>query len=250
MNPCHRRPNRHERGKLSASRSTASRSRRRAGQTIIQACDLAGIYIPRLCFHPDLEPSGNCRVCTCNIDGRRSSACTMPATDGMAVESDTAELNADRRTLIEMLFVEGNHFCPSCEMSGHCELQALGYRLGLMAPTLPYLWPERELDATHPDIFIDRNRCILCSRCISASRMVDGKIGVWLRGARHPHAAERRRQAPRRDGNRSRRQGSASLPGRLHRHQAHRLPDALRQTRVRSGTDRQRYRGEAKAGQA
>jgi [NiFe] hydrogenase diaphorase moiety small subunit len=152
------------------------------GQTIIQACDAAGIYIPRLCYHPDLEPAGHCRVCTCNIDGRRSSACTMPATDGMAVESDTAELNADRRTLIEMLFVEGNHFCPSCEMSGHCELQALGYRLGLMAPTLPYLWPERELDATHPDIFIDRNRCVLCSRCIRASRMVDGKSVFGFEG--------------------------------------------------------------------
>ena len=99
----------------------------------------------------------------------------MPATHGMVVESNTAELNDDRRTIIEMLFAEGNHFCPSCEKSGDCELQALGYRLGMVAPTFPYLWPRRELDATHPDIFIDRNRCILCSRCIRASRTVDGK---------------------------------------------------------------------------
>ena len=145
------------------------------GQTIIQACDAVGVYIPRLCHHPELEPAGHCRVCTCNIDGRRSSACTMPAANGMVVESNTAELNQDRRTLIEMLFVEGNHFCPSCEKSGNCELQAMGYALGLAAPTLPYLWPQRELDASHPDIYIDRNRCILCSRCIRASRMVDGK---------------------------------------------------------------------------
>jgi [NiFe] hydrogenase diaphorase moiety small subunit len=80
------------------------------GQTIIQACDAAGVYIPRLCYHPDLEPAGHCRVCTCKIDGRRSSACTMPAAPGMVVESNTPELNGDRRTLIEMLFVEGNHF--------------------------------------------------------------------------------------------------------------------------------------------
>lgn len=153
-----------------------------AGQTIIQASDAAGVYIPRLCYHPELEPAGHCRVCTCKIDGRRSSACTMPAAHGMVVESDTAELNADRRTLIEMLFVEGNHFCPSCEMSGNCELQALGYRLGMTAPTLPYLWPERALDATHPDIFIDRNRCVLCSRCIRASRNEDGKSVFGFEG--------------------------------------------------------------------
>jgi [NiFe] hydrogenase diaphorase moiety small subunit len=144
-------------------------------QTIIEACDAAGFYIPRLCYHPDLEPAGHCRVCTCKVDGRRASACTMPAADGMVVESNTPELNSDRRTIIEMLFVEGNHFCPSCEKSGSCELQALGYVLGMTGPTLPYQWPQRELDATHPAIFIDRNRCVLCSRCIRASRMVDGK---------------------------------------------------------------------------
>lgn len=153
-----------------------------AGQTIIEACDAAGIYIPRLCHHPDLAPAGHCRVCTCKIDGRRGSSCTMPATRGMVVENDTPELNDDRRVLIEMLFVEGNHFCPSCEKSGDCELQALGYRLGMTAPQLPYLWPQRELDASHPDIAIDRNRCILCSRCIRASRGADGKSVFGFEG--------------------------------------------------------------------
>ncbi|HQT47683.1 MAG TPA: 2Fe-2S iron-sulfur cluster-binding protein [Acidocella sp.] len=153
-----------------------------AGQTIIQACDAAGAYVPRLCYHPDLEPAGHCRVCTCKIDGRRSSTCTMPAAPGMVVENNTKELNADRRTLIEMLFVEGNHFCQFCEKSGDCELQALGYRLGLVAPSLPYLWPAREVDASHPDIFIDHNRCILCSRCIRASRTEDGKTVFGFEG--------------------------------------------------------------------
>lgn len=152
------------------------------GQTIIQACDAAGVYIPRLCYHPDLPPAGHCRVCTCKIDGRIGSACTMPASHGMAVENDTPALNADRRVVIEMLFVEGNHFCPWCEKSGDCELQALGYRLGMAAPTLPYLWPRRDLDASHPDIFIDRDRCILCSRCIRASRLEDGKSVFGFEG--------------------------------------------------------------------
>jgi [NiFe] hydrogenase diaphorase moiety small subunit len=152
------------------------------GQTIIQACDAAGVYIPRLCHHPDLEPAGHCRVCTCKVNGRPSNSCTMPAAQGMVVENNTPQLNEDRRTLIEMLFVEGNHFCPSCEKSGNCELQALGYLFGMTGPTLPYLWPQRELDATHPDIFIDRNRCVLCSRCIRASRTVDGKSVFGFEG--------------------------------------------------------------------
>lgn len=106
----------------------------------------------------------------------------MPASHGTVVESNTAELNADRRTLIEMLFIESNHFCPFCEKSGDCEPQALAYWLGLTAPTPPYQWPERELDATHPDIFIDRNRCVLCSRCIRASRTEDGNTILGFAG--------------------------------------------------------------------
>ena len=145
------------------------------GQTVLQACDAAGIYIPRLCYHADLQPAGTCRVCTCTINGRNAATCLTPAAAGMIIENDTRQLTDDRRTLIEMLFVEGNHPCPYCVASGDCELQALGYRLGMVAPTLSYQWPARELDATHPDIYLDRDRCILCSRCIEASRMEDGK---------------------------------------------------------------------------
>jgi [NiFe] hydrogenase diaphorase moiety small subunit len=146
-----------------------------SGQSVLQACDEAGIYIPRLCYHPDLAPAGNCRVCTCKINGRNAAACVTPAAHGMAVENETPQLRADRRTLIEMLFVEGNHPCPYCVASGNCELQALGYRLGMVAPTETYQWQRRRIDATHPDIMLDHDRCILCSRCIRASRMEDGK---------------------------------------------------------------------------
>jgi [NiFe] hydrogenase diaphorase moiety small subunit len=152
------------------------------GQSVIEACDAAGIYIPRLCFHPDLEPSGNCRVCTCKINGRDSAACVTPAAQGMVIENDTKLLTADRRSLIEMLFVEGNHPCPYCVASGDCELQALGYRLGMLAPPQPYQWPGRPIDATHPDITLDHDRCILCSRCITASRMEDGKTVFGFEG--------------------------------------------------------------------
>jgi [NiFe] hydrogenase diaphorase moiety small subunit len=145
------------------------------GQTIIEAADAAGVYIPRLCHKPGLEPFGGCRICTVKANGRTVSACTFPASPGMVVESDTPELNAHRRLLLEMLFVEGNHFCMSCEKSGNCELQALGYRFGITAPTLEYQFPKRELDASHPDILIDHNRCILCARCVRTSRDLDRK---------------------------------------------------------------------------
>ena len=153
-----------------------------SGQTLMEACDAAGVYIPRLCHHPDLTPSGTCRVCTCKINGRNAAACVTPAAARMVVENETPALTADRRALIEMLFVEGNHPCPYCVASGDCELQALGYRLGMTAPTQPYQWPGLKIDATHPDIYLDRDRCILCARCIEASRMEDGKTVFGFEG--------------------------------------------------------------------
>ena len=147
----------------------------RKGQTILEAADDAGIYIPRLCAFKDLSPHGSCRVCTVFVNGRPQAACTQPVTPGIIVENDTEKVTCIRRRIIEMMFVEGNHFCMFCEKSGNCELQALAYRFGIKAPTFPYMFPDRDVDASHPDIFIDRNRCILCGRCVRASRDIDGK---------------------------------------------------------------------------
>ena len=83
---------------------------------------------------------------------------------------------------VDVGFVEGDHPCPYCVASGDCELQALGYRLGMVAPPQPYQWPGRKIDATHPDIYLDHDRCILCSRCIRASRMDDGKTVFAFEG--------------------------------------------------------------------
>jgi [NiFe] hydrogenase diaphorase moiety small subunit len=147
----------------------------RSGETILQAADAAGIYIPRLCAHRDLEPFGACRVCTVMVNGRPQAACTTPAANGMIVENGTEALKKHRMSLIEMLFVEGNHYCMFCEKSGNCELQALAYRFGILAPRYPYQFPHRDVDASHPDVLIERNRCILCARCVRASRDLDGK---------------------------------------------------------------------------
>lgn len=146
-----------------------------AGQTILQAAALAGIYIPHLCAMKGLSPWGSCRVCTVLVNGRPQAACTMPIADGMVVENDTAELTDLRANLVEMLLVEGNHYCMFCEKSGNCELQAMGYRLGVLAPRHAYMFPARRLDASHPDVMLDGDRCIHCARCIRASRELDGK---------------------------------------------------------------------------
>jgi len=149
------------------------------GQTIMQAADAAGVYIPRLCDCEGLEHQGSCRVCTVNINGRTAAACTQPATADSVVENESEEILNYRRDLVRMLFHEGNHLCPICEASGNCELQAMAYRLKISQPTkFPYLQPVRSLDASHPDVALDTNRCIRCGRCIRASRDVDGK-GVF-----------------------------------------------------------------------
>ncbi len=147
----------------------------KTGQTILEAADEAGVYIPRLCYMKDLTPHGSCRVCTVQVNGRPQAACTQPITEGMVVENDTEELKEHRKNIIDMFFVEGNHFCMFCEKSGDCELQAVSYKFGICAPKYKFQFPKRDIDASHPDIFIDRNCCILCGRCVQASRDIDGK---------------------------------------------------------------------------
>lgn len=156
------------------------------GQTIMQAAKAAGKYIPHLCWHPDYKPHGSCKLCTVKLvdarGGRFGSACTLQAAAGLNVLNRTAELDDMRRTLLQLLFIEGNHFCPSCEKSGHCLLQATAYELGMMSPHFDHFYPNRPVDASHPDVMLDFNRCILCSLCVQASE-ADGKF-VFVMGGR------------------------------------------------------------------
>ena len=167
----------------------------RAGQTILEACQEAGVYIPRLCAHPKLTVYGSCRVCTCLVNGRATAACVQPVQHGMVVENDSERVLEIRRTILEMLFVEGNHFCMVCEKSGDCELQALAYRFGITHPRFPYMFPERPIDAGHPELLLDHDRCVLCGRCVRASAELDGKaaLGFVGRGIRRRIDADGRR---------------------------------------------------------
>ncbi|MCE1236442.1 MAG: 2Fe-2S iron-sulfur cluster-binding protein [Hyphomicrobiales bacterium] len=152
------------------------------GQTILEAALAAGHYIPNLCHHPEFRPHGSCKLCTVKVNGRLGAACTVKAMPGQEVASDTPELNGTRRVLLQMLFVEGSHFCPGCEKSGACKLQALAYDLEMLTPHFEHFYPSRPIDASHPDVLIDFNRCIMCELCVRASREVDGKNVFALAG--------------------------------------------------------------------
>jgi len=145
------------------------------GKQLVEAAKENNIYIPTLCNYPGIPPKGSCRICTVLISGRPATACTTKVTEGMDIQSSVPELESFRKSVVEILFAEGNHFCPSCEKSGNCELQALGYKYTMMVPDFPYMFPKREVEAWHPKLLKDHNRCILCKRCIRGIHNKDGK---------------------------------------------------------------------------
>lgn len=153
-----------------------------SGQSILNAALAAGHYIPHMCHHPEFTPHGSCKVCTVKVNGWNNASCTTPATKGAKVESDIPEIQEARRKIVQMLFIEGNHFCPFCTKSGNCQLQAVAYHVGMEDSYFPHRFPSRNLDASHPDVLLDRDRCIACTLCVRASRDVDGKEVFGLSG--------------------------------------------------------------------
>lgn len=152
------------------------------GETLMDACERTGTYVPHLCHRQGLTPHGSCRLCIVNVNQQVRAACTTPVTAGAIVETETPELNQMRLHLTQLLFTEGNHFCPHCELSGNCQLQAMAYHLGMLEGHYPHAYPQRRVDATHPDLIIDRDRCINCALCVRASQQVDQKEVFQLIG--------------------------------------------------------------------
>ena len=103
------------------------------GLNLVEAIREAGLSIPSLCYYEHIDPPlGSCRVCTVEANGRPVAACTTRVRDGMEIKLNTEELTDMRRAIVEMMFAEGNHFCPACEKSGDCDLQHMGYELGVV----------------------------------------------------------------------------------------------------------------------
>ncbi len=145
------------------------------GQYVVDAAKENGIYIPTLCNIPGLKPRGACRICTVRVNGKLMTSCTTPVTPGMSIENRDEDIEDLRKAIVELMFAEGNHFCPTCEKSGNCELQALAYRFRIMAPRFPFQFQERPIEASHPKLIKDHNRCILCKRCIRAIKDEKGR---------------------------------------------------------------------------
>jgi coenzyme F420-reducing hydrogenase gamma subunit/ferredoxin len=146
------------------------------GKNLMQVAKENGIFIPSLCYYEHIEPPlGSCRVCTCKINGKFGPACTEKITEGLIVEVDNAELKDTRKALVEMMFAEGNHICPACEKSGNCDLQHMGYELGIGATRFPHLFKDRIIDYKPSRVVMEHNRCIKCLRCVVDVVTNDGK---------------------------------------------------------------------------
>lgn len=155
------------------------------GTNIVEAAKINGIYIPTLCHIEGIDAAGSCRICNVKINGRFMTACTTEVAEGMNIENETDEITELRKIIIETIFVSGNHYCPACEKSGNCELQALGYKYQIMLPRFPFTFEQKEVDADSPKIYIDRNRCILCKRCVRSIKGENGKSYFAIKGRGH-----------------------------------------------------------------
>lgn len=140
----------------------------REDETILEIAEENGIFIPTLCRIEGLSLPGACRLCLVEVKGRNklAPACVTYAEEGMEVVTDSERLQNYRRMILELVFSEGNHVCAVCVSNGNCELQFLAQRLGMEHVRFTNLQQERQVDMTHDRFVLDRNRCILCTRCV------------------------------------------------------------------------------------
>ncbi|WP_417227233.1 2Fe-2S iron-sulfur cluster-binding protein [Amphritea sp.] len=159
-----------------------------AGHNLVAVAAQHGIHIPTLCYRPDQSCLGTCRVCSVRVNGRITPACSVHVADGMVVEVSEPEVADMRKALVELLFVEGNHNCPSCEKSGRCDLQATAYEMEMVVSRFPYRFTphQREVGAEH--IWLERDRCIFCQRCVEFIRDRDSGEKIFSISGRGSHA--------------------------------------------------------------
>jgi len=156
------------------------------GTTILKAAKDSGIVIPTLCNLEGLTAYGGCRLCLVEVGGNPKlfPACTTPVNQGMEIIAQSPKLQEYRKMVIQMLLAERTHICSVCVANNHCELQAMANQLGVDHIIFEKNWSHEDIDSTHDFLVIDRNRCILCTRCIRICDQIEGvhTLDLKLRG--------------------------------------------------------------------
>src|SRR4051794_13215390 len=160
------------------------------GTLIIRAAEQIGVFIPRFCDHPLLEPVGACRQCLVEVEGQRKpvASCTMPVTEGMAIKTQLTSQVADKsqQGTMELLLINHPLDCPTCDKGGECPLQNQALSNGRTESR--FVDEKRTYPKPLPissQILLDRERCVLCARCTRFSQQVAGDpfIELFERGA-------------------------------------------------------------------
>jgi NADH-quinone oxidoreductase subunit G len=163
------------------------------GKTVLQAAIEHGFSVPYYCYHPGLGIDGSCRVCLVKIEkmAKLQTACSTTATDGMVVVTGSPDVVTARAGVFEFLLVNHPLDCPVCDKGGECPLQDFSYSFGPNESRMEF--PRRTFDGEGvkadvdfgPTLMLNRNRCILCTRCVRFMREVDGdaQISIVARGS-------------------------------------------------------------------
>jgi NADH-quinone oxidoreductase subunit G len=162
------------------------------GTTVLQAAIESGIQVPYYCYHPGLGIDASCRVCLVKIEkmAKLQTSCSTPVGEGMVVHTQDAESIEGRAGVFEFLLINHPLDCPVCDKGGECPLQDFSYRFGNSESRMDF--PRRVFDGEGvradvdfgPTLMLNRNRCILCTRCTRFMREIDGdaQIGIVDRG--------------------------------------------------------------------
>ena len=158
------------------------------GTTVLQACEQAQSPVPFYCYHPGLSIAGNCRICLVEIEKmpRMQIACNTPAAEGMVVHTANDKVLKGRQDVLEFLLVNHPLDCPVCDQAGECWLQDYYMEYGLYDPKFDEAKVKKTKKATPvgPNVMLDMERCILCSRCVRFSDEITktGEFGIFNRG--------------------------------------------------------------------
>ena len=150
------------------------------GATILDAAKKAGVRIPTLCHLAGLFPSGACRMCIVEVEGRPGlvPSCAMPAEEGLKVSTRSPRVLGARKTIVELLLASHPFDCLTCNRNLHCELQSLAAEYNIH--NVPFQGKTRHhyIDFSSPSIVRDPDKCILCGRCVRVCEEVQGVSAI------------------------------------------------------------------------